>query len=184
MIVKLNKQNYHIFENEFTTINHTEYNNLVIKDKLGYYERIVSLICELAKLNIFDLVSYNQTHGGFVPINCSTQIQNNYILKTEGIHQYNIQQNITQQNIGFIFWTINKPLNDFIVYSENSKDIDFDLINNYEPIILTNYDNILLQLNKYEHYYKLSNTNLYLYVPKKFYKVFMEEFYYYLNTSV
>lgn len=68
MIVELNNKTYHICNNEFTTITHTEYNNLIIKDQLGHFERIVSLLCELSKLNNFDLITNNQTHGGFVPI--------------------------------------------------------------------------------------------------------------------
>ena len=183
MIVQLNKKTYHVCDNEFNTIEHKEYNNLIIKDKLGYFERIVSLLCELSKITTFDLVSYTQTHGGFVHINCSQHFNNSYILKTDGIEQYNIYQNISHHNTSNVFWKINKELKDLIIYSENSDNIDVELINNYEPIILTNYDTILIQLNKYEHYYNLSNTDLYLYIPKKFYKVFTEEFYYYIDTT-
>ena len=142
MIVQLNKKTYHVCDNEFNTIEHKEYNNLIIKDKLGYFERIVSLLCELSKITTFDLVSYTQTHGGFVHINCSQHFNNSYILKTDGIEQYNIYQNISHHNTSNVFWKINKELKDLIIYSENSDNIDVELINNYEPIILTNYDTI------------------------------------------
>jgi predicted O-methyltransferase YrrM/GR25 family glycosyltransferase involved in LPS biosynthesis len=184
MIVELNKKTYDICDNEFTTILHKEYNNLIIKDKLGYFERIVSLLCELSILNSFDLVTNNQTHGGFVPINCSSNFNSIYVLKTADIHQQNISQNISRNNIENIFFQITNPLNQFIIYSENPEDIDLNLINALliEPIILTKLHNRKI-LNKYEHYYKLSNTDLYLYLPKKFYKVFMEEFYYYIDEE-
>jgi hypothetical protein len=77
MIIELNKKTYHICDNEFLTIPHAEYNNLIIKDKLGYFERIVSLLCELSIFNRFDLVTNNQTHGGFIPINCSSNFIKN-----------------------------------------------------------------------------------------------------------
>ena len=184
MIVELNQKTYHICDNEFTTIPHTEYNNLIIKDKLGYFERIVSLLCELSKFNNFDLVTNNQTHGGFVPINCSSNFNSIYVLKTEEFQQQNISQNIVKHNIENIFFQITNPLNQFMIYSENLEDIDLNLINalTIEPIILTRLHNKKI-LNKYEHYYNLSNTNLYLYLPKKFYKVFMDEFYYYIDTT-
>ena len=185
MIVELNNKTYHVCDNEFITIPHTDYNNLIIKDKLGYFERIVSLICELSKLNIFDLVSYNQTHGGFVPINCSSNFKSIYVLKTEDISQKHIYQNTGQHNIGNIFWQINNPLNQFIIYSENPEDIDLNLINtlSIDPIILTKYDSLLLETNKYKHYYKLSNTDLYLYVPSTIQQKFVYEFYYYIDTT-
>ena len=183
MLVELNKKEYHTCIDEFNTIHHNEYNNLIIKDKLGYYERIVSLLCELSKLNISELICYNQTHGGFVPLNCSTHFTNTYILKTDGIQQYNINQNIVKHNIGNISWQLNKEFKDLIIYSENFDDIDLDFINNYEPIMLTNYDTILLQLNKYEHYYQLTNTDLYLYIPNHLHELFVKHFYYYIDSS-
>jgi hypothetical protein len=40
MIIELNKKTYQVNSNEFNTIIHNEYNNLRIKEKLGFYERI------------------------------------------------------------------------------------------------------------------------------------------------
>lgn len=103
MIVELNKQKYHVCNDEFMTIQHEEYNYLIIKDKLGYYERIISLLCELIKMGFTDCILFNNTHGGFIPINCSNNFDNIFILKTEGIHQHNIYQNIIQHNKTNIF---------------------------------------------------------------------------------
>lgn len=182
MIVDLNNKIYKICDNEFLTIPHLEYNNLIIKDKLGYFERITSLLCELTNIGIDDCILFNQTHGGFVSINCASNFKSIYVLTTEGIQQSNIYQNTIQYNIDNIFWQINKSLNNFIIYSENPEEIDLVLINNYEPIILTKYDELLLQLNKYNHYYKLSNTDLCLYLPSKFHEIFIKEFYYYIDN--
>jgi len=183
MLIELNKKGYHTCIDEFNTNHHNEYNNLIIIDKLGYYERIVSLLCELSKLNISELICYNQTHGGFVPLNCSPHFTNTYILKTDGIQQYNIYQNISQHNSSNVFWQINKDFKDLIIYSENFDDIDLEFINNYEPIMLTKYDDILIQLNKYEHYYQLTNTDLYLYIPNNLHELFVKHFYYYIDNS-
>jgi predicted O-methyltransferase YrrM/GR25 family glycosyltransferase involved in LPS biosynthesis len=184
MIVELNKKTYEVCDDEFTTIKHNEYNNLIIKDKLGYFERIISLLCELSKLDNFELVSYNQTHGGFITINSCQHFSNCYILKTEGIHQYNILKNISQYNISNIYLhlQVNKEFNNLIIYSENINDIGLEVVNNTEPIILTSSNPTSL-FNKYEHCYKLSNSNLYLYIPNKYYNHFIKEFHYYIDET-
>jgi GR25 family glycosyltransferase involved in LPS biosynthesis/predicted O-methyltransferase YrrM len=185
MIVELNNKTYHVCDNEFTTIPHTEYNNLIIKDQLGYFERIMSLLCELSKLNNFDLVTSNQTHGGYIPINTSKTFHQIFILKTDELHQNNIQQNIHERNIENIFFIKNDKLENFIIYSENFEDIDSDLINDFDPIILTNYNEKikLFELNKYKHFYFLSNSELCLYVPNFLHEKFINEFYYYIDNQ-
>ena len=40
MNIELNKQFYQVNSNEFNTIIHNDYNNLRIREKLGFYERI------------------------------------------------------------------------------------------------------------------------------------------------
>lgn len=53
MKININKREYHVEENEFNKITHNEFSNLVIRDKVGLFERIISLINELSNcLNI------------------------------------------------------------------------------------------------------------------------------------
>ena len=74
-----------------------------------------------------------------MPINCGPKFKSIYVLKTDGVQQSNIKQNIVKHNIDNIFWQINKSLNNFVIYSENPEEIDLDLINNYEPIITNEF---------------------------------------------
>jgi hypothetical protein len=67
MIIELNKKTYQVNSNEFNTIIHNEYNNLRIKEKLGFYERIASLLKELSPLAARCLF-FSQSHGGFLGI--------------------------------------------------------------------------------------------------------------------
>jgi GR25 family glycosyltransferase involved in LPS biosynthesis len=197
MIVDINKKNYHVCDNEFITNVHTEYVTLIIKDKLGYFERIISLLCELtlSSLHTFDFICYNQTHGGFVPLNCAQHFKNTYMLKTSELHETNIIKNIENHSIlnTHVYNTDYSNLksnninnfNDLIIYSENINDIEQEIITNYDPIILTNYDDNFINLNKNKdkHYYKLANTNLQIYLPNKYIETFISHFHYYIDEK-
>jgi hypothetical protein len=53
MIINIDKQDYKVNENEFQKIPHKTYNNLLIRDNVGSFERIISLLVKLSKtLNI------------------------------------------------------------------------------------------------------------------------------------
>ena len=67
MNVTLNKKSFQINTNEFNSVTHNEYNNLVIKEKLDHFERVVSLLKDLSKIGPRCLF-FSQSHGGFVPI--------------------------------------------------------------------------------------------------------------------
>lgn len=47
--VLIDKNEFTVNDEEFVSLHNQEYNNLKILDKVGYYERIVSLISELIK---------------------------------------------------------------------------------------------------------------------------------------
>ena len=48
--ILLNKQEYKVNTNEYNPISHPEYFSLNILDQLGFHERQISLLCELAAL--------------------------------------------------------------------------------------------------------------------------------------
>jgi len=182
MQVKLNNKVYHVKDTEFLQLPHNEYNNLIIRDNLGYLERIIGLIKDLHAIGYNDCILYNQDHGGFVPINCSNTFDSIFLLKTEEISQHHIYRNLSQHSIGNIFWQINKQLHNFIIYSEKSEEINLDFINNYEPILLTTRDPIISSLNKF-HDYSLSQSNLSLYIPLSIHELFIKHFYYYIDEQ-
>jgi GR25 family glycosyltransferase involved in LPS biosynthesis/predicted O-methyltransferase YrrM len=183
-MIELNKKLYNVLSDEFKTIHHEQYNNLIIKDKLGFCERIISLLCELSTtLNINQCVFYNQTHGGFIPIHCSSSFKSMVILKTESNHIYNIVQNSAAYNVCNILWTQENVDENCIIFSENGEFIDENLITNFKPIILTETNTKIIENNSDYHVYSLSNTNLSLYIPINCYEKFTKDFYYYMDEN-
>jgi len=98
-------------------------------------------------------------------------------------HSQNILDNIHRFNINNFFFDIDNIVNssdkNFVVYSNNYKDIDVKLIEQYNPIILTE-TNIKL-IKKYEYTYEISNTNLLFYIPEEYNDLFKEQFKFYLH---
>ena len=94
MIVKIDGQEYQVNDTEFVKIPHKNFTNLVIRDDVGKLERLISLINELAVLKIDNLIVYNTTHGGFIPIQCSKNYKNIFAIKTTISHIENILSNV------------------------------------------------------------------------------------------
>lgn len=188
MIIDINAKPYNVNSNEFNKIIHNEYNNLLLRERLGLFERIISLLSALShKLNISHALFFKQTHGGFIPINCS-QIKHIYIsIKPNDIHETNIKQNIglhNSKNISFNFLQeFNNINNNLIVFSENCNNIEQHVIDIFNPILLTSLSPTLLLQKNYTHILNLTNTNLYLYIPDKLYALFYTEFSYYINND-
>ena len=97
MIINIeNLNNYHIKNHEFTKINHREYNYLKLYNDIGMFEKIIGLIKKLKEC--FDeevrFISYDTTHGGFIPINLIQQFTTIYICQSDMEHITNIKNNI------------------------------------------------------------------------------------------
>ena len=189
MIINIDKKDYNINDGEFNKIPHNDYNHLLIRDNVGLFERIVSLLKELSiSLKIKNGMFFEQTHGGFIPINCSSQFEHINILNSNTIHNINIQSNIDLHkliNINLNNGKLEQNLtNNLIIYSENYEDIDKHIIENYKPIILTSLCSSFLTLGLgYTDILHLSNTKLYLYIPTQLYETFNKEFHYYINGN-
>ena len=187
MIIDINGKNYKVNTNEFNKITHNEFNNLLLREKCGLYERIVSLLVELSKrLCITQSLFLKQTHGGFIPINCSSQFVNIYVTAKDDIHKENINENINLYNIeNILFYEtdtfINKMINNLIIYCEKAEHIDSLNINSCKPVILTSLSQKLLK--EYSHILELTNTNLHLYIPDQLYEQFYNEFYYFIKDD-
>jgi predicted O-methyltransferase YrrM len=197
MIIDINKKQYHVLTNEFNKVIHNEYNNLIIREGLGLQERIISLLTELSKaLDIETGLFVNPSHGGFIPINCSSQFKNVYILSNQNQNQNqntntsentkNIETNILLHGVTNVSLTFNhSETKDYIVYAEKAEYIDTVIIEEFSPVILTTLSPKLLQLTtkQYNNILELTNTNLYLYIPKRLSKPFLKEFHYFITEN-
>jgi len=99
MFVKIDGLEYQVNDNEFLKIPHDRFTHLVIRADVGKFERTTSLINELAGLKIENLIMYNTTHGGFIPIKCSKSYQNVFAIETTMNHVENIITNINKHKI-------------------------------------------------------------------------------------
>lgn len=185
--VELNKQTFHVNSNEFNTIIHNEYNNLRIRENLGLYERIIALLKDLSPLARRCLF-FSQSHGGFIAINSSKHYDAVYLLNIAEKHTENVRTNVANFGVQNVKWDFdltpsiseNEPI---IMFSENYDDIDETLVQKYNPIILTNLNQKLLNTGLYQHIYELTNTNLALHVPQHLHEQFKTLFFYYIKND-
>lgn len=176
--VKISKNNYYVNSNEFNIVKHNVYNHLNINESVGQFERIVSLVNELSKLNVSECICYHSTHGGFIPIQCSKTFETVYILNSTLEHSENIKQNVHSQNIKNIKFDLDSFHSEFIVFSENIENVD-NMIETYNPIILSSFSPKIANL--YAHIFHLPDSNLSLYIPNRLFDTFYQHFHYYLN---
>jgi len=185
MIAKINGFDFIVNNNEFEKYNHTQFTNLNLKKDVGSLERLVSLINECSGLNLKTLIIYNTQFGGFIPINCSQYFENVFLLETENIHKDNILVNIQKSKINNIKLVDNcKNYNNsdtFIFSNDNISNIDFIIEN--KPLLLTKYNETLQKQNIYKKILKLTNSELYLYIPDYFIESFNKEFFYFINEK-
>jgi acetolactate synthase small subunit len=182
MLVDINKRSYEVNGNEFNTIIHNEYNNLVIRDGLGEMERICSLLGELKFANIDTLVIYNSNHGGYIPINVAHKYQDVYLLNVAEEHKENIAKNTSSHNIQNIQWVLPSILGGCVVFSEKAENLDMSFIVKYHPIIVAPTSAKILKTTIYKTVLELANSNLTVYVPHACNRIFYDTFKYYIQT--
>jgi hypothetical protein len=174
MLVKINGIDYNVNDDEFAKIPHDRYQNLVIREGVGKFERIISLINEMSHLNIENLIVYNTTHGGFIPINCSPNFQRVIALDTRSDHADNAATNVKNRKIKNV--TFDKDIqpmpNNTIVYSENDTVLDMDFIKENKPVVLTPYSNSINDSEIYNAAFQLTNSNLILYITDRLLRAF------------
>jgi len=197
--VKINKQYYQVFENEFKFLYNELYNNLNIRSDVSYCERITGLIKDLNKIfNFKYLYCLNIGYGGYIPI----QLVNNF----NYIHIYNelnyinhlnnININIKKQNINNIIFNYDLFSFENILYIENYSELlnlcynenHFQniLLNQLPVIILNNslpINKLFINLKDKYIFFKLTNSNIYLLIPLNLYRIFDKEFYYYYKIK-
>ena len=188
MIVKIDGEEYKVNDTEFVKIPHDRFSNLVIRDDVGKFERLISLINELNCLKIENLVMYNTTHGGFIPIKCSQNYENVFAIDTTKYHIDNIMTNIDNFKINNI--TLKKYLGNIeninkksvFIVSESDCCLDMNFIQENKPLLLTCKNDYLIH-SIYKKTLNLTNTNLVLYVPDHLLPIFSSEFCYFINEN-
>ena len=184
VILKINYKNYQVMDNEFT-LSTALFSTLIIREQVGYYERVTALLCELGKtFNISNTLFIAPTHGGFAPIqcsksmkhvflyNCNSHISNiKYNIQEHGIKNFNMIDNISDINTAFN--------NKMIVFTEDFLSVHERNVLPYNPVIVC-------KINKnYSNYvtYHLSNTDLYVLIPDHLHAIFLQNFKYFIKES-
>jgi len=181
MNVELNKEIYQVNSNEFNKIIHNEYNNLIIRDKLAFYERITSLLKDLSPLASRCLF-FSQSHGGYLGIQVARHYDKVYFLNNSEKHAENIRNNVVKFGLQNVEWTFSGNVSNlYIIFSEDYSDIDEEIIRVHKPFILTTLSQKLIKNSPYAHVYELSGTNLVLCVPYCRHEEFFKLFQYYIK---
>jgi len=189
MLIKLTDKEYQVNNNEFEHQPHEKYSNLLIRKDIGLIERIVALINELSSLSLNNLIIYDTNKGGYLPINCSTYYENITLIETNKSHIENVISNINKFNVKNInilkyLYNIENIYNSNVfIFSYNDSSIDIDYIQDNKPLLLTTYNEFIDKTKIYKLILKLTNSDLYLYVPDRLIDNFKKEFYYFINEN-
>ena len=182
MFVEINKKTYKVDTNEFTLVPHAEYNNLIIREKVGYYERISSLLDNLRfEDDSVNLFIQSPTHGGFLPIECSPHFSQIYLHGQNS--NTNINENIVSHNISNISWIKDvSQIKNYIYFCE--KQLNVNLINKIVPILVAPLNETILSSKKYSNIYNLSDTDLFVYIPSHYFSQFHNYFHYFIKNNL
>jgi len=169
--IVLNKTSrFRVKTDEYTRVEHPQYQHLNILDLFGFHERLISLIEDLSYLftEKVNLKMSNVTHGGYIPIQCSPFFKNIYA------HYKNDQEPLIAHNMKYHSITNIQRLvlpDDWIVVNFDQPD---------KQIIISSQPDLCPSMN----IYSLSNTgtkytpqpNLYLYVANAIHDAFINRF--------
>jgi tetratricopeptide (TPR) repeat protein len=191
MLVEINKKNYKVDNNEFIVVPHSEYNNLIIREKVGYYERVSSLLDNLRfGDDSINLLIQSPTHGGFLPIECSQHFSHVYLLDqdTDQQQKSNTNENIASHNISNISW-IDEPEQiqiqgqNYIYFCEKNY---MNLIENDDdaPMLVAPLNETIVSSKKYSKIYNLSDTELFVYIPSHHSVQFQMNFHYFIQNDL
>ena len=179
--ILINEESFIVNVDEYTKIDHLEFNCLTILEKLGYHERIISLLNDLSQLFLNkNILFYNISHGGHIPIKCSDYFNKVFIENTTNSHLENLKKNIGYYNIKNIFLENSDLIKDITVILDYSPGIQ--LIKNTK-IIICNL-NLIQQVDKdlFTVYY-LSNSEVIICVSNIIHYEFIKEFHYYIENE-
>lgn len=183
--VEINKKLYVVEETEFSGLK-TDFTALNILEKVGYYERVVSLINELGQIiGIKNALFISPTHGGYIPIECSKHLKHIFVYDCNDNHKTNIIKNKNTHDASNIYVVDN--LNDInpefqkkmLLYTHVVSTIYEEYINAYNPILITTttkpFTNYIM--------YQLKFTDLIIHIPQHYHSLFLKGFSYCLEEN-
>ena len=164
--VQIDRKSYSVLPTEFQQAPNI-YSTLVILDRVGEFDRVSSLVSEIAKIvNCKSAVFGAPTHGGYIPLSAS--IENVFIHDCRLDHQ----QNMIANGGTHFTYVSNLDINNetfvrsiLLVESYNSKYDSF--VQKYNPIIISNNP-----FMKGYNSYTLTNTSWIVLVPHSLCNVF------------
>jgi predicted O-methyltransferase YrrM/tetratricopeptide (TPR) repeat protein len=183
--IEINKKSFEVEETEFSTLK-SEYTVLNILEKAGQYERIISLIVELSQtMGIANALFVSPTHGGYVPIECSKNLQHIFIHNCLTTHKTNILKNKIAHDVSNVYLIddlndINPKFQKKMILIMNELISDYNnYINENNPILITTSTKSFTNYTMYQ----LKNLNLFIYIPQHYHSLFLKEFSYYLEEN-
>ena len=187
MVLKnINYKQYNVSDDEFKEVI-PDLNTLRFVEKLGFYERLISLITTIGtSLNYTNCLFINPTHGGFIPLECASGFKHLFLYNCD-THASNISTNESLHNISN-FYKINNLThinesfcNRMILFCENG------VFDKYTQLFIERHNPIIIsKINKiYPDYklYNLSNTEICVCIPFHNTESFIAEFHYYIQDD-
>ena len=179
-MLEIDGNKYNTLASEFTQCN-KNYSTLNVLDKLGHYDRIISLITELAgRLACQSAVFGSITHGGYIPLNCSN-IKTCFLLDCDQPLPHNKYTFLTDLDIinpAFV----RRSILHVETYIPNTYD---QFVRTNSPIIISNID-IQLASDYASDYtcYVLSDTKTIVCIPSWAHPLFLCEFAVFLTHNI
>lgn len=175
-VLKLNGFNYTVKKGEFIIQPHLEYNNLKIYPEVGRIERIVGLLNDLVETRKEStrLAVCGWTHGGFIPINCAKVYTDVVVYTSEDV--MSIPHEPYADNIKF-----NISSEPDVIYLSKGAAMDISYTHVEKCYVICSKSDIA----RVPHVIKipLSNSDLIVCVPSKYFTEFNENFSYYFDAS-
>lgn len=190
----VNKQIYHVDTHEFKVVPHKDYTNLKILDKLGLWERMASLIQELALVGCTEATFVQPSHGGFLSIQCAPHFDRIQIVGSNENTKKNVSVSKCKNIVLYDSFNEQRIHRGHVLFCEDWKNLYPDWLTNLWvqhslPMVITN--RLVPQKDgekdtwaqMYASIYRLSNTDFYIYVPEDMQDAFQHEFHYFMKTE-
>jgi len=188
MILNINDTLYKINDDEYPQIHHNEYNNLRLYKNIDIHERLIGLIIKLKECFIDNFenyfISFNTSHGGFIPLNLSKKFNSVILVNTKIDQLTNIRYNIKNNNITNCF----DSFDNISTYKEqniimlDNYDIFSEYFNNNFLIIKKN-NNLCETLHKSHYLYSLRDSDYVICITLNKNELFKNVFKYYIENE-
>jgi hypothetical protein len=180
----INKEKFYVNDNEFLEDIIEQYSTLKLYPHIGVLEREIGLIRDIAvifKYHEPTFLNIGLSHGGFLPLKLIDYFNKMYVVTTDSYHINNLKQNMElydqYHKIKITDGTDLNTDNQFNIIKINDKNVNGQISLNNHTILLA-YS--LFNIENFKHY-KLSNSDLIVYIPNEFSDTFEFHFRYYFE---